>query len=606
MYGHEIDQALSRWQLSADSINLPKIPYPISTPARLQIVDEVLSYPPSVISIGNQLRGMEFSGSRSAYIARTLGTVGFQDVELKRAAKRGENFDDAWKELAALSGARQIYQELPVDWKKNLPVFGALREILAEIVQVRKAWDRIGGQPTAEELELIRDHLKRILVYDGTDPDVTSLIPETYHQIGQRIELTSFMSALLQLFSAIETALPELAQADSNIESMEWQTPLGLVRISGAGSDRHEGGFLVLVDLGGDDTYVNVGTDPKPGNVSVVIDMDGNDRVTWRDLPGPGSGLFGFGVWLDLEGDDSYTGGNMGLGAALFGGGIFWDEAGNDSYEAGTLSQGVGQYGVGIFADVQGDDSYKADMRGQGFGGPGGVGFLIDVAGNDRYNCGGRFPDPVKARARRHQGKHFLSLCQGYATGVRPDVSGGLGLLFDQGGNDGYEADIFAQGAAYWFGLGMLVDSSGDDRYEAYEHVQGEGLHLGAGFLGDWSGNDNYVAYEHAQGVGVDRASGILYDESGDDIYRSNHESQGTGVKPHGVGILIDRRGADSYETLRDSQGYAKPDPAFPDEQWPIGILLDLEGQDSVKQPYTDAVGGEGRIQNKQGLMIDR
>ena len=90
-----------------------------------------------------------------------------------------------------------------------------------------------------------------------------------------------------------------------------------------------------------------------------------------------------------------------------------------------------------------------------------------------------------------------------------------MGLLLDHQGNDSYSADIFAQGAAYWFGFGMLVDGAGNDRYEAFEHAQGEGLHLAAGLLADWGGDDHYTGNEHVQGVGMDRSAGILFEAAG-------------------------------------------------------------------------------------------
>jgi hypothetical protein len=382
---------------------------------------------------------------------------------------------------------------------------------------------------------------------------------------------------------------------------------LGRVRVAGKQNDSHEGEFLLLIDLAGNDSYDNVGATLEAGYVSIILDLDGDDVVTWgTEAAGPGSGTLGTGLWIDLKGNDRYHGGAIGLGSALLGSGLFWDEEGDDIYRAGALVQGVGHYGAGVFVDAAGNDRYQSDFSGQGYGGPGGIGAMIDLSGDDQYECGGRMPDPAMKRARRHREVHYLSMCQGYGFGLRPEISGGIGMLLDRKGDDSYKVDIFGQGGAYWFGLGMLIDGSGDDRYEGFEHAQGESLHLAAGFLGDWGGNDTYVGYEHAQGVGIDRAAGVLYDVAGDDSYKSHHESQGAGVKPYGVGILMDKDGDDHYGALRESQGYAKPDPRFPDSQWPIGMLLDLGGVDTFEQPYADTVDNAGRIQNRQGIAIKK
>jgi len=551
------------------------------------------AYPPSMIALGSALKGSGGQKTRSETIAEIINSLDIGKAELF-PSKHDDNPDSVWNALVGVSPKSRL-SEMPPEWRGDAPVFKAIRSIIAGITDARRTWEKSGGQASASELEAVRPHILRSFESSNT-PEPYRLVPPAYHLIGKRVDAGTLASSLLRLFARIETVLPLLAQAESPWKTVEWETPLGRIRIAGRQNDIHEGDFLLLIDLGGDDTYRNVNSNLIPGKVSVVIDLDGDDSVAWKDGAGPGSGVFGMGVWFDLAGNDRYQGGTMGLGSALFGSAIFWDEAGDDTYEAEALVQGVGQYGVGIFVDARGNDRYQAFLSGQGYAGPGGVGVLADFNGDDKYNCGGKYPDPVAKRARRHQGIHYLSMCQGYAFGLRPEISGGIGVLIDRAGDDSYKADIFAQGASYWFGLGMLVDSAGNDLYEAYEHCQGEGLHLSAGFLGDWGGDDRYVAYEHAQGVGMDRSAGILYDDSGNDVYSSHFESQG------------DNRGDDRYEAKRDSQGYAKPDPdpKFPESEWPTGILLDLHGSDVFDQPYADVVDSTGRIQNKQGIAIAR
>ena len=47
----------------------------------------------------------------------------------------------------------------------------------------------------------------------------------------------------------------------------------------------------------------------------------------------------------------------------------------------------------------------------------------------------------------------------------------GLGLLYDDGGDDGYKAEAIAQGAGI-FGIGLLIDEAGDDDYQGFHGVQ--------------------------------------------------------------------------------------------------------------------------------------
>jgi hypothetical protein len=469
----------------------------------------------------------------------------------------------------------------------------------------RRAWVDASGDPTGEELSILQGLIVDTLEYQGEDPNKYRPLNKVYHKVGARQKLERLAVALVRLLVAVEHGLPALQQTSSVAEG-EWMTPLGRVKVAGAGDNKHSGEYRLLIDLGGNDSYENVAAPLEPGSVSIIIDLAGNDSVHWDRAAGPGAGLLGLGIWVDMAGDDRYTGGSLGLGAGLLGADLLWDAAGDDIYEARGLSQGAGQYGIGMLFDDGGNDRYRSGINGQGYGGSGGFGVLADSEGNDDYFCGDFIPDQVQKRIDRHVSMHYLSLCQGYGFGIRTKISGGIGLLLDREGNDRYKVDIFGQGAAYWFGLGLLVDGAGDDHYEAFEHAQGEGLHLAAGLLSDWGGNDHYSGYEHTQGVGKDRGAGVLYEAAGNDIYQSFRESQGAGLASYGVGLIVDVDGDDHYKAKINSQGYAgSPEPGFPGKEWPTGILLDLGGRDVFDQPYTDEVNSAGRIQNKQGVAID-
>jgi hypothetical protein len=194
---------------------------------------------------------------------------------------------------------------------------------------------------------------------------------------------------------------------------------------------------------------------------------------------------------------------------------------------------------------------------------------LCDGAGDDRYEAGGRYAD------FREEGVH-LSMAQGFSGGIRPLASGGMGVLYDEGGDDTYEAEYFAQGSSFWGGAGVLIDRAGRDRYEARRYAQGSGSHLAVGVLLDEAGDDRYSLWGVGQGCGHDLSVGALIDRQGDDEYLAEWLAQGAG-NANGVGMLDEREGDDLYSAGRDdTQGYGS---AYRDHG-SIGLLIDRAGVD--------------------------
>src|SRR5437762_3408689 len=105
------------------------------------------------------------------------------------------------------------------------------------------------------------------------------------------------------------------------------------------------------------------------------------------------------------------------------------DGGGDDRYAATAYAQGAGFFGIGVLVDDGGDDRYDAMTFAQAFGATGGLGALLEERGDDTYVLAGgprdfREPD------------HAQSFGQGFAMGIRPVASGGIGLLADHAGND--------------------------------------------------------------------------------------------------------------------------------------------------------------------------
>jgi len=371
--------------------------------------------------------------------------------------------------------------------------------------------------------------------------------------------------------TAISTDIPDSIASGDIIYWCE--TDFGLVIIGGTGRTIYKKRTALIIDLGGDDIYLNsAGGANSKTPFAVCLDLGGNDLYHSKEPFAFGSGGLGVGVLIDDAGNDIYNTGNYGIAVGAFGTGVLIDKAGDDRYQGGLFTQGAGFIGFGLLIDRAGNDSYQARMFAQGFGYVGGIGFLVDSGGDDIYVAQGAHNEKFSYAG------HNISMAQGFGYGNRPDWSGGIGLLLDRVGDDAYIADIFAQGSSYWLALGGLWDGGGNDVYRGYQYCQGTATHLSAGILFDKEGDDSYSSHGVSQGFGHDNAVGYLLDLEGNDNYISHDMSRGAG-NLHGVGIFIDYAGNDSYVSKRnyDTAGYGTWRKDFSG----IGIKLDCHGSDN-------------------------
>lgn len=309
---------------------------------------------------------------------------------------------------------------------------------------------------------------------------------------------------------------------------------------------------LVIIDGGGNDTY-SFGDVGSRSSFSIIIDAAGDDlyRSTDSSECGIGAGIMSMSILIDKSGNDRYEGNDFAFGSGLFGVGIVHDYAGNDTYTSKRYSQGSGVFGVGMLIDNQGTDSYDCWGMSQGFGYSKGFGLLLDADGDDQYSA----EDSLLFSPASQTKEHNSSLAQGAGFGKRADYidghswAGGVGALVDLAGNDSYACGVFGQGCSYWYSIGFLLDASGNDRYNGVWYVQGAGAHFGASLLADGDGNDQYTASMNmAQGAGHDFTIGILSDAAGDDIYTAPNLSLGAG-NANGIGLLLEFAGNDRYQT---------------------------------------------------------
>ncbi|MEJ2354301.1 MAG: hypothetical protein P8Y62_00100 [candidate division WOR-3 bacterium] len=458
----------------------------------------------------------------------------------------------------------------------------------------------LASLPGRWEMENFQDDdwLNTILLDKYKIPfDTTGIDEDTIMNIIEKVNYEKLIKSGL-LLAQLSVKIPESMDSitDKNLP-IEFETEFGTLVIGTEGDDKYEN-IPFIIDPGGDDKYINCGGTTglidASKSISFVIDLAGDDSYDADEIVSIASGLFGVGLVFDFKGDDVYRSSHYSIGCGYLGFGYLKDFEGDDVYGGGIFSLGAGNFGIGILIDSKGKDFYNTSCYGEGFGSTKGFGLLADMEGSDIYYAGGQYFDaPLNPDS-------YNSMSQGFAMGIRPDYGGGIGFLYDGGGNDFYNADVYAQGSSYWCSAGFLVDESGQDRYIATEYAQGAGIHLSYGYLCDLKGDDHYFSRSGpSMGEGHDLACGILIDSSGNDSYSV---SGGLGVGlANSFGLFADLSGSDVYNITEElGIGDANYARGFSG----IGIFLDLAGKDYY--PYSRGYDDGLWINKDFGIGIDK
>ncbi|MGQ9535007.1 MAG: hypothetical protein ACUVTF_07230 [bacterium] len=380
-------------------------------------------------------------------------------------------------------------------------------------------------------------------------------------------------------------------------------TKYGWLVLGSADNDIYEPlPYLLILDTGGNDTYKAGGIADKEHPVSIIIDYRGDD--IYNGKIGCGTGIAGYGIVIDYEGNDRYTATKFGLGTGIFGQGLILDLSGNDEYTTDMYGIGAGICGTGLISDISGNDKYNGFQGCEGFGYIKGCGMLIDKNGNDTYIAR---DDTVKYPSAQ-TAEHNTSLAQGAGFGIRADytdgysIAGGVGMLIDGNGDDQYSCGVFGQGCGYWFGTGILFDNQGEDEYKGIWYVQGAGAHFALGVLIDSEGDDMFIAEKNmAQGAGHDFTLGLFLDYAGNDYHDAPNLSLGAG-NANGMGLFIDFSGDDNYFTHNGlTLGKANTDArgTLRDFMKTIGIFMDCAGKDK----YSEPIGSNGKVWRQSSFL---
>ncbi len=428
-----------------------------------------------------------------------------------------------------------------------------------------------------------------------TGATADTLFPDSYKNflLQQKrldaIDLRLLFSAADDLTGVIDTVVATLSSMPDTVAfHFRCPTKLGTITLTSDGNNVHNPSddVLLIVDLNGNDVYrTGGGTMDSRHPLSIVIDMQGDDRYESLGLPAFGCGILGYGILVDAIGNDHYTSaGFYAQGCGLAGVGLLHDMSGDDTYDAIGASQGFGMFGVGILSDDSGQDTYHSYTESQGCGMTKGFGLLLDLAGNDMYTADDSdiiFPSP-------QSDKHNSSMCQGAGYGIRRDyldahsLAGGVGMLLDGEGNDTYSGGVFSQAVGYWYGIGILDDRSGNDRYNAVWYGQSATAHMGLSYLDDGSGDDTYSATMSVSGGAAhDFSASLFVDEAGNDSYPHAANALGRSLNSS-VALFADLAGDDHYqgtESLGQSVNFSSA--GLRAEILSAALFLDLNGNDT-------------------------
>ncbi len=458
-------------------------------------------------------------------------------------------------------------------------IFLILTEIKSSIDLIQKGTEGLSVNDAQKIVQQLAESGE-----DGlSNPYIGSLI--------ERIDFKEIAAGAMNLSYVLQTAI-DLIRNEELKKPIKIDTKYGQVVLSSKENDQYERPpYLLIIDFGGNDTYMSGGVSDKKHPISIIIDYSGNDQ--YNGETGCGTGIAGIGFVIDFEGNDRYSAKKFGLGTGIFGQGITLDLDGDDEYTTEIYGIGAGLFGTGVISDVSGDDKYTGFQGCQGFGFVKGCGLLIDKEGDDTYIARDdtiRYPSAQSA-------EHNASLAQGMGFGIRADftdghsMAGGVGMLIDGNGDDKYSCGVFGQGCAYWFGAGFLIDYQGNDTYNGVWYVQGAGAHFALGVLIDSTGSDIYNAtHNMAQGAGHDFTLGILLDYEGNDLHNAPNLSLGAG-NANGMGLFVDLYGDDEYLThsgITLGRANAAFRGSLRDYMKTIGIFIDGDGKDKYSEIGTN------------------
>lgn len=591
-----LERALARGGLEAPAgvvlAHLAGVPARHAVRHRLARVDRALTEPWTPPELARELRDLLAApaGRRGGARFEGLleGTAGWLDLA-PQADPALDELDALWAKvvapevagtalLAALSAfvgrAQRALDEAlaglaPEDWPLLFEGHAGFAE----------RWYRThfpAAKPAAEDEQELARFRDRLLAMPRLDRARQLGVAARLLRLGEPTFLAGLAKRLADARGGDTAAL-----GDDDVLAVAGDEAWNRVVLYGRRGSTHAAEAALALDLAGNDTWTRAAVVVEPARlVGIAIDLAGDDDYASASR-GPAYAAGGVALLVDAKGQDEYRSGRLGQAASVLGVALQLDLEGDDVYELEDYGQGHALAGVALLYDLAGDDRYSAWAFAQGGGIGVGLCALVDGAGDDAYLADRHWPDVYGDSGP----EVYHGASQGYSTGLRPQVAGGIAALIDLGdGADRYQAGSFAQGGGYFFAFGLMFDGGGDDENHATRYGQGFGVHQAVGVRWDAGGDDRYLCRTVAHtGMGWDEGVGYLIDEAGDDVYETGALACG-GAAQTALAVCLDLAGSDHYRTGGQSEGGTGGSEYH--EKPALGFLLDLgSGNDAYSQP---------------------
>lgn len=392
-----------------------------------------------------------------------------------------------------------------------------------------------------------------------------------------------------------------------------WLRIPGGLMIGGHDDTLYTESFPFMVSLGGNNTY----TAPGIGGLGLVLDAgtgdtqylpggaDGGCRLEGTQQPSPflmscpgslGGAKGGIAILADGGGNNTFLTEHV-MDIASHGDWTFDMVAQGAASERGfgavVTWDASNRFTANLTARVDRDEFQTDSVTSltvisavQGAGWEGGVGLLVNLGnGSDHYELniatGGDALVEASVGVAQGAASEFLdtSYDPGSGTTPAPPIADSqrlatrettaMGLLFDEGGDNRFQAPHTAQGSAVGHAtLGALWSGPGDDVFVGGPISQGAALgtltSTPIALLYDAGGHDEYHVLTpegsgpaYSQGAGLLGGIGVLVDIAGDDRYHAEGAQSVQGVGAEGIGALLDLGGNDQYLAGDHAQAFA-------------------------------------------------
>ena len=365
--------------------------------------------------------------------------------------------------------------------------------------------------------------------------------PSRVFSLLAKVDLAKIRSAAVAFASQVEVEIPilrKVARSGAKIKSATLLAGGIKVAIGGTGDDVHaERDVHLCIDFGGSNRYTGR-YGAGIGYTSFLADFGNGTRAEAGDAT-LGTGILGVGIARFDGAQNILRAGTATFGCGLAGVGILKFERAT-SIEGRALTLGTGFAGIGLVVAGRESDRLRCAHRGLGVGLPQGIGWVVNLGGDDSYF--GTSSQSLKGRSGRVR-SDSVGFSGGIGT-VGAPFAGGIGLVSDLGGDDHYEAGDRSLSFAEFGGATSLFDEAGDDSYQGGENSIATSNEEASAYLHDLAGSDLYLAPDGNSIVSAGESSNaILFDRAGDDRYIGSPSLVKT-VSPFSTEILFDAKGA--------------------------------------------------------------